>query len=57
MVWLGAAPEAVTTSGRLWHDRRTRPTEYLLGAGRDDGAARARLWNHVESLAARHPAP
>jgi dehydrogenase/reductase SDR family member 12 len=53
VVWLGAAPEAVQTSGLFWHDRRARPTEYPFGAGRDDGAARSQLWDHVAGLAAR----
>ncbi|MYW94202.1 SDR family NAD(P)-dependent oxidoreductase [Amycolatopsis rubida] len=51
VVWLGASPEAIESTGRLWHDRRARPVTYWLGAGADDGLARARLWDHVSALA------
>jgi dehydrogenase/reductase SDR family member 12 len=53
VVWLGSAPAAVETTGLFWHDRKARPTEYLLGAGRDHGGARAELWDHVAALAVR----
>lgn len=29
VIWLAAAPEATRSSGRLWHDRRPRPTHRL----------------------------
>jgi NAD(P)-dependent dehydrogenase (short-subunit alcohol dehydrogenase family) len=51
VVWLGAAPEALASSGRFWHDRRQRPTHYRLGAGEDPPAAREELWRECERLA------
>ncbi len=51
IVWLGGAPEAVESTGRFWHDRRTRPTTYPVGAGPDDAATRRRLWERLEELA------
>lgn len=51
IVWLGGAPEAIESTGKLWHDRRSRPTTYALGAGADDVVARAHLWSHVAELA------
>jgi NAD(P)-dependent dehydrogenase (short-subunit alcohol dehydrogenase family) len=51
VVWLGGAPEAVQTTGLLWHDRKPRPATYALGASADDGGARVDLWHHVEALA------
>lgn len=51
VVWLGAAPEAVRTSGLLWQDRAPRPTTYLLGAHRDSPDARRELWDYVAELA------
>jgi dehydrogenase/reductase SDR family member 12 len=50
VVWLGGAPEALKSTGRFWHDRRARPTHYLLGASEDDPQARRRLWEACESL-------
>ena len=50
IVWLGAAPEPLRCSGRFWHDRRTRPTHYRLGAGEDSEAARRELWETCERL-------
>ena len=48
VVWLGAAPEPLHTTGELWMDRRRRPTHYRFGASRQRrrprgamGAARA----------------
>jgi dehydrogenase/reductase SDR family member 12 len=29
IIWLAAAPQAGTSTGRLWHDRRARPFDYL----------------------------
>jgi dehydrogenase/reductase SDR family member 12 len=51
IVWLGGAPEPLETSGRFWHDRRQRPTHYLLGAGEDSPRARAELWETAATLA------
>jgi NAD(P)-dependent dehydrogenase (short-subunit alcohol dehydrogenase family) len=48
IVWLGAAPDPLTSHGRLWHDRRRRPTHYLLGASEDSDQDRRRLWQHCE---------
>ncbi|MBN6038480.1 SDR family NAD(P)-dependent oxidoreductase [Amycolatopsis sp. 195334CR] len=53
IVWLGAAPDAVETTGLLWHDRRPRPTTYALAADADDTGARQQLWSHVSALATR----
>jgi NAD(P)-dependent dehydrogenase (short-subunit alcohol dehydrogenase family) len=50
IVWLGGAPEALKCTGRLWHDRRARPTHYLLGASDDDPRNRRRLWDVCQSL-------
>ncbi|MEW1914092.1 SDR family NAD(P)-dependent oxidoreductase [Kitasatospora sp. NPDC085895] len=61
VVWLGAAPEALHSTGLLWHDRRPRPTTYALGAGPDSDAARQELWDHLTDLASApdrdRPAP
>ena len=45
-VWLTAAPEAVTTTGEFWHDRRPRPTAYL-GRNAPSPADVERLWQQV----------
>lgn len=50
IVWLGAAPQALNSTGRFWHDRRTRPTHYRLGAGVESEAERRALWDLCESL-------
>ncbi len=50
IVWLGAAPEALASSGRFWHDRRARPTHYLLGASEDSPQARQELWDVCQQL-------
>ncbi|HLY49436.1 MAG TPA: SDR family NAD(P)-dependent oxidoreductase [Solirubrobacteraceae bacterium] len=50
IVWLGGAPEALRTTGGFWHDRRARPTHYLLGAGEDDLKDRRRLWDVCSAL-------
>jgi dehydrogenase/reductase SDR family protein 12 len=57
IVWLGAAPEAVQSSGRFWHDRRPRPTHYLLGAGADSERDRRQLWRRCETLVSRGGSP
>ncbi|WTX00121.1 SDR family NAD(P)-dependent oxidoreductase [Streptomycetaceae bacterium NBC_01309] len=56
IVWLGSAPEAVRTTGLLWHDRAPRPTTYALGAGPDTAEARRELWQYVAERAGI-PAP
>src|SRR5436190_14713348 len=50
IVWLGGAPEALKSTGRFWHDRRARPTHYMLGASDDDPRDRRRLWELCQSL-------
>jgi NAD(P)-dependent dehydrogenase (short-subunit alcohol dehydrogenase family) len=50
IVWLGGAPQALRTTGQFWHDRRARPTHYLLGASDDEASDRRRLWELCESL-------
>ncbi len=50
IVWLGGAPQALERSGLFWHDRRPRPTHYLLGASEDDSQERRRLWELCRSL-------
>jgi hypothetical protein len=43
IVWLAAAREVASSTGRFWHDRRVRPTHYLPWQ-QDDPAARNELW-------------
>jgi hypothetical protein len=50
IVWLGAAPQALDSSGQLWHDRRPRPTHYRLGAPDDTPEDRQELWDLCQSL-------
>jgi NAD(P)-dependent dehydrogenase (short-subunit alcohol dehydrogenase family) len=50
IVWLGAAPQALDSSGQLWHDRRPRPTHYRLGAADDSPEVRQELWDLCQSL-------
>jgi NAD(P)-dependent dehydrogenase (short-subunit alcohol dehydrogenase family) len=50
IVWLGGAPEALDRTGLFWHDRRPRPTHYLIGAGEDAPEERRRLWQVCRSL-------
>ncbi|MGB0097402.1 MAG: hypothetical protein WBP81_33290 [Solirubrobacteraceae bacterium] len=45
IVWLGAAPEALRSTGKFWHDRRPRPSHYPLGASEDSACDRQQLWN------------
>ena len=52
VVWLGAAPEPLRSSGDFWMDRRRRPTHYRLGASPDSPADRAELWALCEQLTA-----
>ncbi len=50
IVWLGGAPEPLRSTGRFWHDRRQRPTHYLIGAGEESPDDRRRLWDYCQSL-------
>ncbi len=52
IVWLGAAPEPLQSTGGFWMDRRRRPTHYRLGASPDSEADRAELWALCERLTA-----
>lgn len=52
IVWLGAAPEPLRSSGLFWHDRRPRPTHYAIGPGPEAEADRERLWAYCESALA-----
>ena len=53
IVWLGGAPEPLESTGRFWHDRRTRPTHYLIGADEDPPQERAALWETCARLAGK----
>ena len=59
IVWLGAAEEPLRSSGRFWHDRRIRPTNYRLGASEDNPQEREELWHYCRTLlqAADIPVP
>jgi NAD(P)-dependent dehydrogenase (short-subunit alcohol dehydrogenase family) len=46
IVWLGAADEALGSTGRFWHDRRPRPTHYRLGKGEESAEERRALWDY-----------
>ncbi len=50
IVWLGSASEPLQSSGQFWHDRRPRPTHYLLGVSEDSTADRQTLWDLCQSL-------
>jgi dehydrogenase/reductase SDR family protein 12 len=50
ILWLGASPQALESTGGFWHDRRRRPTHYLLGADEDSERDRETLWEYCESL-------
>ncbi len=52
LVWLGASPDPLRSTGHFWHDRRPRPTHYRLGAGAERPEDRRRLWECCESLLA-----
>ncbi len=49
IVWLGAAAEPGRSSGRFWHDRRSRPTHLLPGT-RETLQEQERLWAECERL-------
>ena len=46
IVWLTGSPEATSTTGEFWSDRRPRPTYYVPGR-HDDAAVRRSVWAHV----------
>lgn len=52
IVWLGAAPEPLRSSGLFWHDRRPRPTRYAIGPRPEAEGDRERLWAYCESALA-----
>jgi dehydrogenase/reductase SDR family protein 12 len=52
IVWLGGADEPLHSTGLFWHDRRSRPTRYLLGPGEEPPEDRRRLWEACESALA-----
>jgi len=56
IVWLGASPEALRSTGGFWHDRRLRPTHYRLGASDDAPQTREALWDYCCAQIER-PAP
>jgi NAD(P)-dependent dehydrogenase (short-subunit alcohol dehydrogenase family) len=55
IVWLASASEPLESTGLFWHDRRPRPTHYLLGAGQESEKDRRRLWDYCQSLIALEP--
>lgn len=57
IVWLGAAPEPLKSSGLFWHDRRPRPTNYRLGASPDREEDRRGLWDYCASALAQAGIP
>jgi len=57
IVWLGAAHEPLQSNGKFWHDRRARPTHYLIGASEDSDQDRQKLWNLCESLLSQASIP
>ncbi|WP_089246656.1 SDR family NAD(P)-dependent oxidoreductase [Rhodococcoides kyotonense] len=46
IVWLAASDEALTSTGKFWHDRAQRPTHYPSWRG-DSQDARDALWSTV----------
>lgn len=46
IVWLAAGDEALTTTGRFWHDRAPRPTHYPSWR-KDSPQSRTELWSAV----------
>ncbi|MBV9819375.1 MAG: SDR family NAD(P)-dependent oxidoreductase [Solirubrobacterales bacterium] len=57
IAWLGASPEPLRSTGLFWHDRRPRPTTYLIGASADDADARAAVWEHCRQALDRPDDP
>jgi len=52
VVWLGAAPQPLRATRLFWHDRRPRPTHYLLGPSPDRERDRDALWAYCEAALA-----
>lgn len=52
IVWLGAAPAALESTGLFWADRRPRPTHYVVGAAEDPPAVRQELWDACVAMLA-----
>jgi dehydrogenase/reductase SDR family member 12 len=50
IVWLGSANEPLQSTGLFWHDRRPRPTHYLLGPSEETDTDRERLWQYCSAL-------
>ncbi len=50
IVWLGAAPEPLRSTGLFWQDRRPRPTHYRFGPGKESVEDRRRLWDYCCEL-------
>lgn len=46
IMWLAAAPEGATETGKLWHDRTVR-TEYRLRNTKETPLDRSRLWDEL----------
>jgi dehydrogenase/reductase SDR family member 12 len=58
IVWLGASPQALKSTGCFWSDRRPRPTHYPLGAPDHSARARRKLWDYCQAqFEASAPAP
>jgi NAD(P)-dependent dehydrogenase (short-subunit alcohol dehydrogenase family) len=55
IVWLGGAAEPLQSTGKLWMDRRVRPTRYRFGADEDPVEAREALWALCSRLAGAVP--
>ena len=49
VVWLGAAPQALESTGGFWSDRRRRPRAHALGAREPDDLERRALWDYCEA--------
>jgi hypothetical protein len=47
---LGAAPEAIETTGLFWYDRKPRRTRNTVGPDDETEEARRALWTHVNLL-------
>ena len=52
ILWLGGAPEPLQSTGLFWHDRRPRPTHYLIGPRAERPEDRQRLSELCQSLLA-----
>lgn len=56
LVWLTAAPEATTSTGLFWADRRPRSTTYLPWST-EDPQLRRQVWDAVAAMAGIEHAP